>query len=322
MARFMIELRTSLDACETIEDVMRAELAHGDAMIGTIVPILRHLLASDDHSVFSEEIVARSRSMMEDVARQLLFARAEAAKVENSRAIDSDELAVLVNGLCADAGLLSHVHALAVEWQLTERLHGRLGLDPVLSPLLQALIASTEPVVSAAAMNLLAAQTRFVQSQRRMQLSLQELPADMLHSALVVLRNHYGGQDAHAAQADRSFCEGYDEGRSRLGLMARLVLGMGGGAHAALSIEHAGVAMFLTALSISTGQDRALSTLTTNEGQVARLALALSSAGMKGVQVEQQFVTLHPDISLPEGFNELGADRAAAILSQGRSYPG
>lgn len=305
-----------------IEDVLRAELAHGDAMIGTIVPIMRHLLASDDHSVFSEEIVARSRAMLEDIARQLLVARAEAAEAESPRATDGDELAVLVNGLCADPTLLGHVHALAVEWQLTERLHARLGLDPVLSPLLQALIASTEPAVSSAGMSLLAAQTRFTQAQRRMQLSLMELPADLLHAALVALQTHGGGQDAHAAAAERKLCEQFDEGRSRLGLMTRLVLGMGGGAHAALSIEHAGVALFLTALSIATGQDRALATLATNEGQAARLALALSSAGMKSGLVEQQFAALHPDISLPEGFGDLGADRAAAVLSHGRTYPG
>jgi hypothetical protein len=301
---------------------MRAELAHGDAMIGTIVPIMRHLLVSDDHSVFSEEIVARTRSMLEDVARQLLIARAEAEKASDPRALSHDHVADFMNALCADSNVLAHIHALAIEWQLTERLHGRLGLDPVISPLLQALIASPEPVVSSTGMALLASQTRFIQSQRRMQLALSELPADILHGALVALQRHFGADDDGALKAEKAMCESYDEGRSRLGLMARLVLGMGGHAHSALSIEHAGVSLFLTALSIATGQDRALATLSTNEGQVARLALALSSSGMKPATVEQQFVTLHPDIALPEGFDDLGADRAAAILSHGTGYPG
>ena len=49
---------------DTVETVLREELAHGDAMLGTITPILRHLLANDDHSVFGDEIVARVRAMI------------------------------------------------------------------------------------------------------------------------------------------------------------------------------------------------------------------------------------------------------------------
>ncbi|PLK27742.1 hypothetical protein [Novosphingobium sp. TH158] len=317
----MTEVLHSPVAGEPIENVLRAELAHGDAMIGTIIPIMRHLLASDDHSVFSEEIVARTRSMLEDVARQLLIARGEAGNVPDPREIGAEDIAALVHSLCTDPLLLAHVHALALEFQLSERLHGRLALDPVLSPMLQALIASTDAQIATSAMNLLAAQTRFVQSQRRMQLSLLELPADVLHAALIALRQHCGPSDEPAMIAEKKFCETYDEARTRLGLMTRLILGMGGGAQAALSVEHAGVALFLTALSIAAGQDRALATLATNEGQVARLALALSASGMKASTVEQQFVTLHPDISLPTGFEDLGPDRAAAILSHGAGYP-
>lgn len=306
---------------EPIETVLRSELVHGDAMIGTIIPIMRHLLASDDHSVFSEEIVARTRAMLEDVAGQLLVARGEASDAANARDLDPAEVQALFTALCSDAALLAHVHALAIESQLTDRLHARLGLDPVLSPLLQSLIASSEPAVSSAGMSLLAAQTRFVQAQRRMKLALFELPADQLYAAIVALRQHAGSGDEGARLAEQRLCEGYDEGRSRLGLMARLILGLGGQAHSALSIEHAGVGLFLTALSIATGQDRALATLTTNEGQVARLALALSSSGLKSGAVEQQFVALHPEISLPEGFDTLGPDRAAAILASGAGYP-
>ncbi|MFM6930891.1 MAG: hypothetical protein ACKOUT_01450, partial [Novosphingobium sp.] len=142
-----------------------------------------------------------------------------------------------------------------------------------------------------------------------------------LHAAIVALREHAGPADDGSKLAEKALCEGYDEGRSRLGLMARLIMGMGGSAQSALSIEHAGVGLFLTALSIATGQDRTLATLTTNEGQVARLALALSSSGLKPAGVEQQFVALHPEISLPEGFDELGADRAAAILANAAGYP-
>lgn len=304
---------------EAVESLLRADLAHGDSLIGTIIPIMRHLVANEDHSVFSEEVVARTRAMLEDVARQLLVARGDAAGQDNPQDLDGAEAAVLVDALCADAGLLAHVHALALEWQLTERVHARLGLDPVLSPLLQALIASNDEGTAASAMNLLAAQARFTQTQRRMQLPLGELPADQLHAALVALGRHFDGD---SAAAERLICESFDEARSRLGLMSRLVLGMGGGATAALALDHAGVSLFLTALAIATGQDRSLATLSTNEGQLARLALALSASGLKPQSVEAQFMALHPEITLPSGFENLGPDRAAAILSAGTRYPG
>ncbi|MFM6932296.1 MAG: hypothetical protein ACKOUT_08645, partial [Novosphingobium sp.] len=210
-----------LAADEPIESVLQAELAHGDAMIGTIIPIMRHLLASDDHSVFSEEIVARSRAMLEDIAAQLLMARGDALQLPDARSLDAAEVQAFVTALCSDVGLLAHIHGLAVEWQLTERLHARLGLDPVLSPLLQTLIASSEPATAAAGMGLLASQTRFTQAQRRMKLALSELPADILHAAIVALREHAGPADDGSKLAEKALCEGYDEGRSRLGLMAR-----------------------------------------------------------------------------------------------------
>ncbi len=67
-------------------------------------------------------------------------------------------------------------------------------------------------------------------------------------------------------------------------LLARLVTGMGGGAIAALSVDHAGAAIFLTALSIGSGQDRDLAVLSTNDRQLARLALALRAARVSSPQ--------------------------------------
>jgi hypothetical protein len=318
----MNDASKSVAGPEAIEGVLRIELAHADSMIGTIIPILRHLVTNDDSSVFSEEIVARSRSMIEDLARQLLVTRAESLNSEKPHEVARDSIAALSVLLTGDASLLAHVHSLAVEWQLTERLHARLALDPLLSPLLQALIASSDAPTAASAMNLLAAQARFAQSQRRMQLSMGELPAELLHSALVALRSQFGASDEGVTIAERSICESHDESRNRIGLMARLVIGMGGGAQAALSVEHAGVALFLTALGLANGQDRSLSVLSTNESQLARLALALSASGLKPQAVEEQFLALHPEIALPGGFECLGPDRAAAILALGSGYPG
>lgn len=325
MARAMIETAIQANSGATVETVLRDELAHGDALIGTIAPILRHLLANDEHSVFSDEIIARVRGMIEHVARQLLDTLAEVAGSADDCDHPRAAIEALKDGFVAHPGFLAHVHALAMEWQLTERLHARLALDPVLSPLLQALIASSEPGVAANGMALLASQARFAQAQRRMQLPLTELPGDLLHAALLGLRSQAGEveeEQFHAAEAERLIRARYDESRSRLGLIARIVTGMGGGAGAALSVSHGGVAIFASALALASGQDRDLAVLATNEGQLARLALALRASGLKAEAVKEQFLSLHPDVALPEDFEQLVPDRAAALLAHSAVYPG
>ncbi len=316
---------TQSDSVRSIESEMRDELVHADAMVGTIAPILRHLLANSEHSLFSDEILASMRGMLADVARQLLDARSGEGEGAAPGQHSSVEIQALIDGFAVQQGFLAHAHGLALEWQLTQRLQARLSLDPVLSPLLQALIASTEPPVAASAMALLAAQARFAQNQRRMHLPLGELPGDLLHAALVALRGTAGDDPevaARIAAAEQRIRDSYNESRTRLGLISRLVLGMGGGAMAALSVTHAGVAIFLSALALGSGQDRDLATLATNESQVARLALALAAAGLKPQAIEEQFAAIHPEVTLPEGFEQLGADRAAALLARSVAMAG
>lgn len=322
MARSMNEHLAPATVDPQVESVLRDELAQSDALIGTIAPILRHLLANDDHSLFSDEIVARVRGMMRDIARQLLDASAVAAGQPDAQERPAEACEAIVQAFVGHPGFLGHTHALALEWQLTERLQARLALDPVLPPLLQALIASPDGATSATAMALLAAQARFVQNQRRMQLPLAELPGDLLHAGLQALRAVAGIEEVHRVSAETAVRVQYDESRSRLGLIAQLITAMGGGAMAALSVSHAGVGMFLSAMALATGQDRDMAVLATNEGQLPRLALALRAAGLKAQTVEEQFATLHPDISLPDGFEVLGADRAAALLARSAAYPG
>lgn len=298
----------------TIEAVMRDELARGDALIGTIAPILRHLIANDDHSVFSDEIIARVRGMLGDVARQLLDAASVAAGETERPTQEPEAIEALVMYFVTQSALLAHTHALALEWQLTERLQARLALDPVLSPLLQALIASDEPGTATAAMALLASQARFAQAQRRMELPLGELPGDLLHLALQAF-SHSGADAGHATAAERTIRAQFDEARGRIGLISRLVMGMGGGATAALAIDHAGVAIFLSAMALGSGQDRDLAVLATNESQVARLALGLRAGGLRPAAISEQFATMHPQIELPARFDGLGSDRAVSILA-------
>jgi len=301
---------------QSVEDVLRDDLLEGDALIGTLGPILRHLLASDDHSLFSDEIVARVRGMLEHVSTQLLHAQADAAGIEDRRRLIGERREAFVESFLGNPAVLNHAHALALEWQLTERLQARNDVDQVVSPLLQALISSSDAGTAGTGMMALAAQARFAQSQRRMELPLCELPGDLFHSALITMRAQASEQEDGAAEkAEAELRAKYDESNSRLGLIARLVTGMGSGAIAALSIDHAGAAIFLTALAIGSGQDRDLAVLSTNDRQLARLALSLRAAGLKPKAVEEQFVFLHPEIGLPEGFDQLGSDRAAALLS-------
>lgn len=298
-----------------VETVLREELAQGDGVIGTIAPVLGHLLANQDHSLFSDEIVSRVRGMVFDIAGQVLLIAARAGGADDLAAPDEGAHAALSARLLAEQRLVAHCHALALEWQLTERLERRSAIDPVLSPLLQALIASDEGATASTAMAALAAQSRFAQGQRRMELSLAELPADLFHQVVASWASELDdstGPDATAAT--EALRAGYAESASRLGLLARLVTGMSAGARAALAVDHAGVALFLTALAASARHDRDLAVIATNERQQARLALSLRAAGLKPREVEEQFLHLHPDAALPEGFEDLRADRAAAML--------
>jgi hypothetical protein len=43
---------------------------------------------------------------------------------------------------------------------------------------------------------------------------------------------------------------------------------------------------------------------------------------LKPPAIEEQFGALHPDVILPEGFENLGADHAAALLARSAVYPG
>lgn len=319
---------------QDIETLLREELEVADRAMLNTRPILRHLLRNDDHSIFSDEVIARVRGMLHDVARQLVFALSEAAGAEatgtgaagsqaaghaepQAGALEAGE--ELAGAFMDSPPMLGHVHALAIEWQLTQRLQTRLALDPVLSPLVQELISSNDPGTAATGMAMLAAQARFGQNQRRMELPLGELPGDLFHQALLTMRAHaadHAEAEGHAAAAEEVLRQRYEERRTRLGLTERLITALRGEAARALSIENAGIALFLTALAIGSGQDRDDVVMTTTESQPARLALSLSACGLKADAVASQFVALHPDISLPEEFGALRPDQAAALLAQ------
>lgn len=301
----------ALPSEEPVDAVLRDELARGDAFLDSAVPILRHLLAGQHSGAFTDEIVARVRGGVGDLATQLLVpVTAKPDPVAPDPAAFEDLSAALLHL----PGLLGHLHALALEWQLTERLQVRLALDPALPPLLQALLASDDEATSGLAMHLLAAQARFAQTQRRMQLPLHELPADLLHGALVALRT-IGGDKGRVAEAEAALRARYDESSTRIALAARLVTGMGGGAIAALAVPHAGIALFATALALASGQDRDVILLSLGGASCARLALALRVAGLNREAIEAQLLLLYPDAAAGTQWERIGADRAAELLA-------
>jgi hypothetical protein len=114
MADAMNETVTMQSSEAPVEAFLRAELAHGDVVLGTIGPVLGHLLANHDHSLFSDEIVSRVRGMVGDVARQLLIARAEAANALDPRADADAKRDDLTMRLLSDSRLVGHCHALAL----------------------------------------------------------------------------------------------------------------------------------------------------------------------------------------------------------------
>lgn len=298
-----------------VESVLRDELAHGDIVMGTLSPILGHLLVSTQNSLFNDEIVANVRGMVNSIARQLLTAQALAAKGDPDAVISQHGEALAAALLSRDA-LLSHCHALTLERSLCDQLLDRNAIDEVLSPMLQALIASDDSDVASTAMAALAAQARFIQQQRRMELPLGELPGDLLHEVIALWRDHSSTNHSDTiAVAEKNLRTGFDEAGSRLGLLSRLVSGMGNGARAALSVSHAGVALFLTALARLSHQHRDIVVFSTNERMLGRLALSLRGTGLRPDEVEEQFLYLHPEISLPAGFEQLRVDRAKELLA-------
>lgn len=308
---------------QTAEALLRADLARGDAMADSVLPILQYLLAAEDSALFSDEILARVRGMVADLARQIVeqlyLGEADAGQF-------AEDLEDLSRTFMADALLLSHIHSMALEWQMTERLQGRLALDPVVSPLVQAMLASAEGPIHGLAVSWLAAQARWCQAQRGMSLPLGELPGDLLHRVLLAVRGMMavrGGTLRKAAAerlaaAETGIRRRYDEGATRLGLASRLLTGLGGASHIALSVGHAGVALFFTALATGSGLRREAAVLATHEAQLARLALALRAAGLNAPDIEKQFLAIHPEAMLPEGFERLGVDVAVSILASGR----
>lgn len=293
----------------SITDTVRAALARDDALADTIQPILRHLIASDHGPLFGDAIIAQILGTSQDLSRQLLSRHA--GRPVAGEPFVEERVGALGDVLLGDPALLAHLHGQALEWHVCAQLQDALALDLVISPLLQAFVASHDPSLNGAALKVLAAQTRWRQSSRRMQLPLQELPADLLQAALVATR----AVTPIGSPCEPQIRQAYDEGATRIALLARLVTELGTEAVTALDLSRAGGSLFVSALAQQTGQDRDRVLRSIVAGQSLRLALSLIAAGMPVAMAQQQIVTLHPDAMLPDGLADLTSGEATALLA-------
>lgn len=307
----MGEKTMDLAAGAAVEAILRDGLVRETRALAAVVPVLRHLLGTDAQGLLSDAIIARVRGMIGDLAAQLLAIRAgRDPGARAGGAGDPAALDVLVARLMADEGLLAFCHAAAAEGLIAQRLQQRHAIDPVLSPLLQELIASEDPAIAAVAMATLAAESRFVQSQRRMELPLRELPAELFHCVIAIACS-----DGQETAAFAQVMDGYDEAASRIGLLARLVAAMRHGAVAGLTLEHAGLALFSSALARATRQPRNLGVLACHEGQGVGLSLRLRAAGLSPAAIERQLALTDPAARLPRAFAEVSAEHALLLLA-------
>ena len=307
--------KLAMDRTETtiVEAILKDDLARGDRALLSVAPVVSHLLDNSGPALVTDAIIACLRGMLEDIAVQILQAVDPQNAQKNASALQVD---TLVEGLSDNNGLLDHLYALALEGTLTARLDRQLGIDPVLSPLLQELIASDHAAIAELAMKALAAQSRFVQGQRRMGLGLGELPAELFLSPLNSAQNNPAVTAIEGSDvAFETLRKRYDEGAGRLALFARLVLSMRGGAVAALDLEHAGLALFTSALAGLTRQSRDVAMFSCHERQTARLALSLRAAGLDQAAIKNQFVMFGPVERLHAAIAEIAPERAQEMLS-------
>ena len=303
----------TLDRTQTtsVETILEDELARETRALRGVAPVVAHMLESAGQPLVNDAVVARLRGMLNSIAAQLLRGGAPSGQLS---LVDSQAVDALVDALAQDNALLNHLYALSVEGQLTLDLERNSTIDPVLSPLLQELIASDQPEIAELAMTTLAAQSRFMQSQRRMEHSINELPPELFANAISALRkgrSQWGGDDASIDALKSS----YDEAAGRLGLLARLVSSMQSGAVAGLELGHAGTFLFASSLSALSGLSRDLSVLSCLDRQATRLAIALRATGLEDGAIERQFALIGLRHLLPSALTNISQAKAQRLLA-------
>lgn len=284
-----------------------------------LAPVLRHRLHGDDDAVFCDEVIARVRGMLDDIATQLAAALADVGAPAGAapEPAEADTLA-LADLLHEEPTLLAALHAQALEWQLATRLEREQGIDMILAPAVAAGLA--DPALGTAAQALLAAQTRHVQARRRMTWPLAELPQDLFRIALHALHLHAGDHpdlQSRAIVAERSLRLRHDAERARPAVLRRYCE-QAGSTPTLLDPAHAGLALFLTALAAAMGGERDEAVLLTTPAQLPRLVLVLRAAGLDGETVRHHVQRLHPDAVVPTEIAAFAPVEAAARLARDR----
>ena len=287
------------------QQLLRTELARSRRSLAAMPTVLACLAGGAAPALFSEEVIARTRGMIDSLAEHLLREVSDGQAEPLSPAGLAGELARI-------EPLLVHCHSIALEGGLLGRL-ALGGIDPVLVPLLQDLISDEDPEEAALAMKVLAAQSRFVQSWRRMELPLAELPAEVAETVLDAFAHICGEAVRDAVARLRS---GMDEATSRTAMMARMLISARGGLNLALDLERAGGSMFVSALSLSTGMSRNDVVHAVVDGRQARLALLLAACGVEPGARSATLTRLCPDATVPSAAIQLSSEQARALLAE------
>lgn len=312
----MSEETLSTGANGQMSDELRGALQRCDQALVSSPPVLRHLVANSESSLFHEEVLARVRGMLDHLGTQMLRRFLDTAGRPADEPVPLDRLDALVTTLAEDQGLLSHLHALSIEWRLTQRFSERRATEVVLSPLVKELVGSPDAETARLSMAFLTSQARFAQHARRMQVELGELPGELLNFCLTSLRKAVSRQaDSRrdVQMAIRAVQGTYDEGHTRHGLANQLVHDEAT-RDPSLDPEQAGIALFITALAKAAGLSRDSATLGVTEGQAPRLGLMLRAAGRDRQQVERTVLLIHPDARLPEGLGGIDQHTALKLL--------
>lgn len=295
----MNEQGSSTHSATEVEDTPRAQHARASGDAHATTEVLRQLISRERDNLFSEAILARTTAMLADLGQQLVHAYAESAEIDDRSAFAAAHGDALGHALGDSSALLNHCHALAVESVLADTLHRRAAIDPALPPLLKDLLGG-EDEIAGAAMHVLAAQSRFLHSARRMELPLGELEPELFHEAIAALLELPIVYDEEGKAAKDRLAESYDDSARRLSQIARLHLLLQDQQREPFSLEEAGLALFAYGLATRTGRSRERIVLALAESDPAQLSDLLRAANWPLAQAQQALAILHPQgVPLP-----------------------
>ena len=275
-----------------------AVLATADQRLAAVADGLERLVVLGPSRLLEDETVARVRGLTGDLAVQLAGP-------------DHTLTGPVHDMLAGNRAVLTHCHALAVEWRLAMTLATRLPLDPVLPPLVQ---RHSDTMIA-----LVAAQARSFEATRRMCLALGDLPADLQNLAYAIVR---AARADHAIAVDFDAAPRPDDGNGRLALLHQAVAGLGDDMDRSLRVDEAGVSLFFTALAIASGHPRETVVLAGAEDDPIRLALWLCAAGLSRNDVARQLLILRPDADPALADVAHSALAAETLLGDAKTLPG